>query len=77
MPKYNFDLEINVGHYEIRIDSTNNYGYFEHDIYGDTMGGGLWFLNKELTDYDGVFALPTDVMTGIRALGYVVPEEFE
>ena len=48
-------------------------GYFEHDVHGE--GGGLWFTNGELTDYDGVYFLPKDVATAIRSLGYTVPED--
>lgn len=37
---------------------------------------GLWFENKTLVDYDGVFALPKEAIAFIRAAGYVVPDEF-
>ncbi len=52
-------------------------GYFEHLIYGEDAGGGLWFEGKELVDYDGVYELPADVIAGIRELRFVVPKEFE
>ena len=32
--------------------------------------GGLWFDNKELTDYDGVFELPQPVINKLKELGY-------
>ena len=54
------DVELDV---TIGYDAEKEYGYFEfYDV--KTGGekwyaeGGLWFDNGELTDYDGVFALP-------------------
>lgn len=35
---------------------------------------GLWFEGKELTDFDGVFALPREVGEMLKDAGYVVPE---
>lgn len=32
--------------------------------------GGLWFDGKELTDYDGVFALPVCIIEKLKELGY-------
>ena len=53
----------------------NNYGCFEiYDI--ETGGdewyaeGGLWFDGKELTDYDGVFELPSFISDKLREWGF-------
>lgn len=36
---------------------------FEHRLRGDEGGsGGLWFEGDELSDWDGVFMLPDDVI---------------
>ncbi len=52
-------------------------GYFEHEVEGDNCAGELIFDGKELIDYDGVFALPMEVVTALREYGWVVGEEFE
>lgn len=31
---------------------------------------GLWFEDKELADYDGVFQLPSDLVAWLKELGY-------
>jgi hypothetical protein len=56
-----------------------DYGYFE--IYDElTRGdkwyaeGGLWFDNMELSDYDGVFALPICIENKLKELGYKINE---
>lgn len=40
----------------------------EHDEYGEI--GGLWFEGKKLTDYDGCFDMPKNVITLLTTLGY-------
>lgn len=61
---------------EINLDE--NKGWFEHERYGDEIGGELWFNeDKEMVDYDGVFALPNEVIKAIRELGFFVEKEFE
>lgn len=84
MAGYNFDKKTQVGNWEIGIDSNAKnrfaekapYGYFEHQKTG--TGGGLWFDNKNrLVDADGTFAVPKDVIKGIRKMGFTVPREFE
>ena len=70
-------LRTHKGKFEVVINPAENFGYFEHEDYGDEWGGGLWFEGKSLTDYDGVYELPAEVVTGIRELGYVVAPEFE
>ena len=55
------------------------YGWFE--IYDEESGGddwhaegGLWFDNKEVTDYDGVFSLPSGVLELLKENGYNTEE---
>jgi len=63
------------------MHSDGDYGFFEHDEYGDGCGGGLWFEDKELcsgglwfedkelVDYDGVAMLPQEVWFALKELG--------
>ena len=62
--------KIQIGKFEICIDKEKQYGYFEHNKYGDELSGGLWFENDNLVDFDGVMVLPKDVCKGIKILGY-------
>ena len=69
-----------VGPTEVELDVTvgikdESYGWFE--LYDIESGGeewyaegGLWFDNKALTDYDGVFTLPKCVEDKLKELGY-------
>jgi hypothetical protein len=65
---YNFDKKTQVGKWSVEIDSEKQYGFFEHDDYGE--GGGLWFVDSMLVDYDGVYELPENVIKGIEDLGF-------
>lgn len=77
MSECEFTHKAVVGKYEVQIESSGTYGYFEHEDFGDEAGGGLWFEGKELTDYDGMATLPKDVIAGVRQLGFAVGKEFE
>jgi hypothetical protein len=66
-------LEVTVG-----INS-EDYGWFElYDI--ETGGdewyaeGGLWIDDKVITEYDGVFSLPSAVTDKLKEWGYDVSE---
>lgn len=69
------DVELQV---TIGINSAD-YGWFEfydvessgEDWYAE---GGLWFTNKELTDYDGVFSLPNFILDKLEEMGYNVKD---
>lgn len=68
-------FEVNIRVYEDgEVD-----GWFEHDIYGDEVGGSLTFERTEngieLTDFDGVMILPIEVGQVIAKLGYVIDLE--
>jgi hypothetical protein len=73
----NYDLKAEDKKFTVEIDSAKQYGCFEHHTYGDEMGGGLWFENKILIDFDGMMVLPKEVANLINKLGYYAdPEEF-
>lgn len=75
--KYNFTLKETTRNYEVMVDPFNKYGYFEHLIYGDARGGGLWFDSEDkLVDYDGVFFLPEQVINALLGFGYIVDDVF-
>lgn len=67
---YNFDRKNVVEQYQVEIDSVAQYGYFENMIHGG--GGGLWFSENALVDYDGVWELPKHVIVAIAQLGFNV-----
>ena len=71
---YNYNKNIKKGKFEIKVDSQHQYGCFEHDNYGEDLGGGLWFEGNVLVDYDGVFELPEEVAEGLKELGFNVDE---
>ena len=61
----NYDKKLNTKKFTVEISTIEQYGYFEHDVYGDELGGGLWFENNELVDFDGCMALPLEVADAI------------
>jgi hypothetical protein len=65
---YNFTKTIQVKQWSIQIDPVKQYGSFESENTGN--GGGLWFENNTLIDYDGVFELSKSVIQGIEQLGF-------
>lgn len=59
--------------------NSDTYGWFE--LYDEETGGedwyaegGIWFEGKQVTGYDGVFALPACVVDRLKALGYDTSE---
>jgi|11_taG_2_1085331.scaffolds.fasta_scaffold64621_3 hypothetical protein len=61
--------------FEVAINILGSYGYFEHHIHGEEVGGGLWFEDevdnngagyKKLVDYDGTFELPLEVANELK-----------
>ena len=72
----NWEAKSVVGKYDIGIIPETKTGWFEHHIYGEDKGGGLWFRDDELIDSDGLYSLPKEVVTGIEELGFVVPKSF-
>lgn len=69
---------------EVRLNCTvgikdSTYGWFE--VYDEETGGmdwhaegGLWFADKEVTDYDGVFSLPSGVIELLNENGFKTEE---
>ncbi|MEQ1601291.1 MAG: hypothetical protein ABL885_05925 [Methylophilaceae bacterium] len=76
-----FDRTFETTNFTIEIDEVNGNGYFEHNRLGDGCAGGLWFEDKILVDYDGVFELPRDVVRVLLEAGHsgdpLVGEEVE
>lgn len=56
---------------EVTINETGD-GYFEWEIeeLGEYETGGLWFEDNILTDYDGVFELPKQLIEYLENKGY-------
>jgi len=69
---------------QVKLDVTiginsDTYGYFEfNDVEsggGDWYAeGGIWIKDKVITDYDGVFALPTFITDKLKDMGFDVSE---
>lgn len=69
---------------EVKLNCTvgikdSTYGWFE--IFDEETGGhdwhaegGLWFDNKDVTDYDGVFSLPSGVLELLKDNGFNTEE---
>lgn len=77
--RLNFDKKVIVADFEVGVDTSKQYGYFEWT--GGTnedseISGGLWFENNNLIDYDGTFNLPIPVKTALIAMGFTVDEDF-
>lgn len=72
MSEYNFTINIDTPNFEIRIDTEAQYGYFEHNELGDECGGGLWFDDRLLLDYDGVYELPQEVQDALINASFIV-----
>ena len=71
----NYDKKIQIKKYEIKISSESNYGYFEHDIYGEEDGGSFFIEDREVVDIDACFCIPNDVADGIESLGYKIDRD--
>jgi len=69
-----------VGIHDQSKGMPHRHGWFEHNEYGDEFGGGLWFKDDVLVDYDGIGGyLPTEILDALAAEGFNVddmrPEE--
>jgi hypothetical protein len=62
-------LNVTVG---IKSDTYGWFEFYDEETGGDEWyaEGGLWFDNKTVTDYDGVFSLPSFVISKLEELGY-------
>ncbi len=59
----------NTGNYEVALATNGTYGYFEHNELGEELGGGLWFKDGAIYDYDGVYELPAEVVKELKDRG--------
>lgn len=75
-----YDKSLHIAPFTVGVSTKDARGYFEHDRYGEEVGGELWFEASggklELVDYDGTFALPGRVIKALEQMGVVVPNEF-
>lgn len=62
-------LVVHTENFEVGIHDDKRRGYFEHNELGDECGGGLWFHDGALIDYDGVYELPREVIRTLAANG--------
>lgn len=58
------------GDWSVFVNESGVPTMFEHHQLGDEAGGGLWFEEKVLTDYDGVYSLDPGVISICEQLGY-------
>lgn len=72
--EHNYTQRMTVRKWETVVSPSTGYGYFERETDGE--GGGLWFEQNELRDFDGVYALPSAVAEALRQMGYVVCDDF-
>jgi hypothetical protein len=65
------DVELNVI-INIFDAQTGSFELYDDETGGDDWyaEGGLWFNGKDLTDYDGVFALPKVIEKKLIEMGY-------
>lgn len=68
---------IQTENFTLYFGDSETQAYFEHDRLGDNCGGGLWFDEDGLMDYDGVFSLPQEVTNKLRELGIPVDTIFD
>ena len=60
------DTEDGDGSWEYQSDED------DEETYSD---GGLWFEEKKVVDYDGIYELPEEVKLAIRDMGYEIEED--
>lgn len=77
MTTHNFTQEAQVGNWKVFVSPETNYGYFENQV--TETSGGLWFKGRMVTEYDGVFELPVNVVKALRSLRksfdkFILPE---
>ena len=64
-----------IGIHDESSGMPHRHGWFEHEDYGDEYGGGLWFKDGELVDYDGIADyLPTEILDALEGQGFNVDE---
>ena len=80
MSDYQVLKSIQSGKFTVELHE-QNHGCFEHNTLGDECGGELWFEiiggQRHLIDYDGVYALPHEVLIALENEGVVIAEDFK
>ena len=74
---HNMAQEAQVGNWKVFVSPSTNYGYFENQVSGTS--GGIWFEGRMVTEYDGVYELPANVIMALQKLNktfdaYILPE---
>jgi hypothetical protein len=59
----------------VQIDPKSSYGYWEFK--DGSEGGGLWFDNNELVDFDGHYLLPKSIVNALRDYGFSLDDTFD
>ena len=63
-----YTVKLEDAKWTVEISPSTQYGYFENNINGN--GGGLWFEDNQLVDFDGMFDLPKSVFNMLVGAGY-------
>jgi hypothetical protein len=77
MTTHDFTQEAQAGNWKVFVSPSTNYGYFENQV--TETSGGIWFKGRMVTEYDGVFELPANVVKALRTLRksfdkFILPE---
>ena len=68
-----YTANFEVGLHDQADNMPYRHGWFEHNEYGDECGGGLWFHDGILYDYDGIGGyLPAEILDVLKAEGFNV-----
>ena len=59
----------------VKISPESSYGYWEFK--DGSEGGGLWFDNNELVDFDGHYLLPKSIVNALREYGFSLDDTFD
>jgi hypothetical protein len=81
------EVQSSSRNYTLWLDKTNGIGYFEHNIFGDERGGGVWLEHYDaetgepsdklhLMDFDGMYFLPEEVINLLLDQDVVIPMDF-
>ncbi len=75
--QHNFTVQASYGKYEVKVSISTGYGTFEHVLY-EYDSGAVYFDKGHLAGFHSTtLRLPRDVIYGLRAAGFVVPQSFE
>jgi hypothetical protein len=63
---HNYTQKAQEGNWMVFVSPSTNYGYFQNQI--TETEGGIWFKGNKVTEYDGTFELPANVVKALRKL---------